>query len=132
MQHGEYKLAVQRNNRGYYAKVSLDVVVNETDWGVVVEYDFQNQWLEQWHSAIAFGVICVRHLLPAGFGRGLSVLIRDVHYNPVDTTPLTLTFATMFALFNALGWTPANQPTFDPDRGLLIPTVFAAHHMPPD
>jgi hypothetical protein len=49
----------------------------------------------------------------------------------VDSSPLTLAFATMYALFNALDWTPANPPTFDPDRGLLIPTRLVAEHMPP-
>src|SRR4051794_9476966 len=120
MQYGEYKFAIQRGSLGYFAKVSLEVALEGANQGLTVDFAFGDTGLQRWQSAIQFGVAYVWDKLPNKFGRSMHVVVREIDYNPVDTSQMAMAFATIHALFNALDWLPGDAPTFDPESGLFI------------
>src|SRR5437870_390695 len=124
MQNGEYVLAVHGSCTSYYAKVRLQVELDETQHKLVVDLKpdptyHLAKWT-RWQIDAQFGCAYVWEVWASTQpvqGKGLKVHILELQGMPGDTTQLTVAFATAHALLQALQWTPEDSPTFDSETG---------------
>lgn len=81
--------------------------------------DFNEAVEEKWRIPASFGVVYAWEQSLRRFPQqqGLLVHILRVGWQPVDTSSLCVSFAAMFALWNALEHAPRNLPTLDEDSG---------------
>jgi hypothetical protein len=113
---GRFQLAKQVGDRGFFADVSvvLDCIPNERLAFAIeqLESDPRNA---DWIAGIQFGVAYALQQLPSAKAN-MSVLITDLHTNPVDSSSLTVAFATCFAVWDASGFVADRPPYFDESK----------------
>jgi hypothetical protein len=105
---GTHKHAVQTGSAAAYAEVTLEVDENATNGTI----SFDDSVFNYYRAAAEFGI---RHLLTwrhADIGK-YDITVRELLFNPVDTTQVAVAFAAAHALLAALGEPPDRGPTFD-------------------
>ena len=116
MKAGEFILARQKGNKGFYARVLLQAEPSPDQVGVRVDFDTSVD--EEWRIPAIFGIIYAWEQSARRFPeRGLSVQVLEVRWQPVDTSSLCVSFAASFALWSALEHTPRDVPTLDEESG---------------
>jgi hypothetical protein len=112
---GHYRFSRQVGGWGAYADVRVAVQPTETPT-VEVLFDVPGlhsdpRWYD-WEAGARFGVHYAIERSPL-VKTGIRVRITGISTNPVDSSSLTVAFATCCAVWDALGLTPANPPSFD-------------------
>jgi hypothetical protein len=116
---GEFKLAKQVGQMGFYAHVGLSAEPNDNG-EVVVE--FAEKSGSEWRSGARFGIdYALEHALKeTKYQDGLIIRVQMIHGMVCDTTDSLVAYAAARAVFQALGIERTNaMPNFDPDRGVV-------------
>jgi hypothetical protein len=116
---GEYKLAVQIGQLGFYARVWLIVLPAPSSDSLKIEMSRDILGNETFQAAIQAGIDAAwRRFRRADSSIG-GLFVRDVRlgYHPVDSTPKCIAYAAAAALLNALELGQL-LPPFQPDKTL--------------
>ncbi len=116
MHNGHHRLAHQRSERGYFADVSLAVKVEPGPPGLNVLFDDDAGLL--WRTGASFGIAYALEKAPQRQQR-VTVRVKRLHGMIVDTTEILVAYASAFAVWDALGVTPARLPAIDIDTGTV-------------
>jgi hypothetical protein len=116
--YGEYEFDIDTRTTQYYAKVGLEVEFLD-DRVLKVDYDPNlADWLaplDDFKQGVDFGLAYMWEALRVHYNRGFHIKILEVEGIFFHAHPVTLAYATVFALLKALNWTPTRVPTFNAD-----------------
>jgi hypothetical protein len=113
------ELVVQVGSRGYYGKITVELVA--TDDGSDVTVEFAPNVGTLWRPGAAFGIHYVldRVAKRKFFPNGGKVRVTSITGHAVDTTNLVIAFVAARALYKALGIQPTKPPQFDEQTGVF-------------
>jgi hypothetical protein len=116
---GAYELAVQHGRAGYYAVVRLEVKLVSFFQGARVSYADP---ATPWKAAAEFGVgYAYERTQRAGpKTQGAEVRVREIGWQPVDTTELLVALAAAHAFCRAVGKVPPPTLRLDPATGEVV------------
>lgn len=120
MAHSTEKLAAQSGGRGFFAEISLDATLDQTNQNLVVS--FSDEFAKSFREAAHFGIAYAWEQYPSDkkHRRGLNVHVIGISWQPVDTASVLVAFVACRAIWRALGWNPLNGPSFDERLGAVI------------
>jgi hypothetical protein len=121
MRSGEFKIAKQAGQRGFFGRVSLDV--EDLESSNEVQVDFHDTCADRWRSGARFGIDYVFEHIPKRkyFPRGVRVHVGCIEGHEVDTDNALIAYVTAIALFQALGIAePKKRPKLDEEQGLVV------------
>lgn len=115
---GNYELAVQKGNRGYFASVAIRAEIDEGEAGLVVEIADD---IRSWRLGAQFGIAYAyeKSLAQSDPGRRVRVEVTKLQGHVVDTTETAVAFAAAWAFWKAFDVTPSRELTADFDAGLF-------------
>lgn len=110
---GKHRFAKQIGGWGSFADVEVVVSPRNSnsallDVGGLSDDPRGDDWL----AGVQFGVRYALEHVP-GSERNVSIRVPYLHTNPVDSSTLSVAFATCFAVWDALGHSPDAAPYFD-------------------
>lgn len=118
-----YQFKHQIRNRGLYAKITYDVIVNSNMENRAIHYYADKRW----ENAVMAGIMLFENYYPGPTEGNLEFTIYEVNWMPVDSDELIVMFATMNALcealnfkINLLKFDPVNEVFILPDRRALL------------
>lgn len=116
---GNYDLAIQRGDWGYFASVTLSVGLEAADEGLVVEFETAG---DAWRAGAQFGVAYAYEKSVDQIGQRQRVRVRvtEIRGHIIDTTEICVAYAAAHAFWKALDLTPLQQPSGDFDAGLFV------------
>jgi len=116
---GEHTVAVQHGQTAYYGRVRLEVKLLSFFRGARVTFADADS---RWKPAVEFGVAYAYERTLAGGPKapGAEVRVREIHWQPVDTTELVIAFATVHAFCRAVGKEPSPALRLDPATGAVV------------
>jgi hypothetical protein len=116
---GAYELAVQHEQMGYYAVVRLEVKLVSFFQGARVTFADP---ATPWKAAAEFGVgYAYERTHRAGPKTlGAEVRVREIVWQPVDTTELLVAFAAAQAFCRAVGKAPPPTMRLEPATGAVV------------
>lgn len=123
MFNGEYQLAIQKGDIGYFSKVSLEVNFTDKENSVEVIFDeivFDEVIEKPWKTAVQFGIEYAYEKLQNN-EKGIKVNVTEIRGHLVDTTQITIAFSAMYALWNALDFVPDSKPELHENGAFIIP-----------
>ncbi len=122
MKHGEYKLAIQSGNWGYFGKVVLRIETNGAAGGVKVDFDPQRAG--DWQAGARFGIDYVLEHVSTKklFPEGATIHVDSIQGHPVDTTNVVIAYTAVNALIRALEieFPESKMPNLDEKNGLVV------------
>jgi hypothetical protein len=116
---GEYKVAKQSGQKGYFGRVVLDAQPKD-DGEITVEFDEHRA--NRWQSGVRFGIdYALEHISKrAVYPKGLKIRVTAIEGHDVDTTTSLIAYITAHAMFQALGVEEADKkPCVDFEKGLV-------------
>jgi hypothetical protein len=120
MARGDFKIAKQVGQRGFFGRVSLDVEPAEGGHSVQIDFD---ERASRWQNGVRFAVDYVFEHSPArkSFPHGVRIHVSCIEGHEVDTDTSLIAYVTANALLQALGIDdPKKKPHLDEDRGLVV------------
>jgi hypothetical protein len=121
MARGEFSIARQSGQRGYFGRVSLDVESAESAGDVQI--DFDRSCAARWQRGASFGIayVFVHISKRAYFPKGARVHVDCIEGHEVDTDNSLIAYVTANALFQALGISePKKRPNLDEENGFVV------------
>jgi hypothetical protein len=124
MKRGEYKLADQVGEKGYFGKVALEIEMDDGSGAVSIDFDAANA--RDWQTGARFGIDYVLEHIPKKklFPKGARIHVDSIQGHAVDTTSAVIAFAAANALLRALGLdavpSKTKRPNFDREKGLFV------------
>ena len=112
VKRGEYQLAEQRGELGYFAKVVIQVTQRVGAHDLSLHFNTEDH---PWKAAIGF---CIAYAWEhfsrsARPNAGISVQVVDVQWQIGDTTTAGMAFASAHALWDALTFVPDRPASFE-------------------
>lgn len=120
MKKGNYKLAEQIGNKGYFASIGIEVVKSDDASNIIKYHHFD---FEKWSNSIEFGFDCFKQKFLRHYKsklEGLTITITELEYQIVDTTPTIMTFVFIKALCEVFDLPKNIHPIFDNETGKFI------------
>ena len=112
---GDYKIAKQRGQKGYFGRVALDAQPTESG----VQVDFDAACASCWQSGVRFGIDYFFDHIPIVGGVRIHVVCVEGH--EVDTNNALIALAAANALFQAFGIAESKKkPQLDEENGLVV------------
>ena len=105
MAKGKYKVAKQNAGFAIYAAVSLEIKHTNTK---KITVKFHKSVDKQWELPCLDGINYAYEKMPPQ--SGIEVQITELHWNPVDTKPVAVKFATAMAFWQAMNYKPHQPP----------------------
>jgi hypothetical protein len=117
---GTHKLAAQHDNYGYFAEVSVNVMLERGDAGLRVE--FSEGTGSAWRAGASFGLAYAFEKSPMAEVRGKRVVVRvtSIRGHAVDTTEVLIAYASAKAFWQAVGVSPPQEPVLDQAGGSVV------------
>jgi hypothetical protein len=123
MKRGEFTLATQAGNKGYFGKVAIEVEAAHDITGKV-EVDFDAEHARRWQIGARFGIQSVLDHVPRKrtFPTGARIHVTSIQGHEVDTNEVVIAFAAANALLRALEIGPSEirKPDLDTEQGLFV------------
>lgn len=118
MREGFAEIAIQQGEKGYYAKVRLEIVPDQNPFLVI---ELNPEKARRFQTAARFGVEYAWEQVPDSilWDTGGKVIIKEIHQH-LSTTNIAVAYVAALATWNALDFFPKNQPTFDEEKGLFL------------
>lgn len=121
MAKGEYKIARQVGQRGFFGDVSLDADATENEGEITVLFDEEHA--NRWRGGARFGIDYILEHIPKRtyFPRGIKIQVNRIVGHEVDTDSALIAFVTAHALLQALNVEhPKKLPNLDENRGEVV------------
>jgi hypothetical protein len=119
MKEGDYRLAVQKGQKSYFAHVKL--TVEHTD-SYELKVDFDPLFACNWQVSAQFGIEYAWEHAPTQSldFKGINVLVSGIEGYAVDTTSIVVAFVAMKALWKALDLSLEIIPVLDEEKGIFM------------
>lgn len=113
---GEYILAIQHGNWGYFGNVELEVELLSSGTGVEISIPEE---VLQWQAGIRFGITYAYEKCRSlgSPPRAVRVIVTRAQGHAVDTTEVVMAFSSAHALWKALNETPMWPPKLNIEDG---------------
>lgn len=113
MKQAEYRIAIQADGTGLFAKVILSASLTDKQNGLNVVCETKDG--KQWLSAVNFGIIYAWEQIfhRRKHFKGLTVKIDEITGTIVDTREIAMAYVSAMALWKALEIYPEELPIFD-------------------
>lgn len=120
--HGRHRFAKQIGGWGSFAEVEIVVAPANDDCLVLDVGDLSSDpRRDDWIAGLRLGVRYALEHAPES-SRDVSVRVVRLQTNPVDSSTLSVAFATCFAVWDGLELSPENPPFFDENsRSFVFP-----------